>query len=266
VTGRRITILGLLCASLLARDPGPAIGSVFPDRAIKNLLGPKGAVILNYRVDPKPQLTDRDAFQRLGFSLDAVMSKLALGWYVLDARGLIVSKYLAGDAGELLTPAAILVHQFGWTPPEPAAPEVDGKQLTAKVAASDTTVAPGQRIALILDLDLQPGMHVYAPGVAGYIPIEWKMEDSAAVTVLPTTFPRSEKLFLKAINETVPAYRGHIRLVRDITIAHPGQQPLDTSGKITVPGSLRFQACDDRVCYIPKELHLTWTFQSSRLQ
>ena len=121
-----------------------------------------------------------------------------------------------------------------------------------------TTVAPGQRVTLILDVDLQPNMHAYAPGVAGgYISIDWKMPDSPAAAVHPAIFPRSEKLYLKAIGETVPAYRNHFRLTRDITIA----RPLDASGEFTVAGALRYQACDDRVCYIPQQLHLAWTFK-----
>jgi len=155
-----------------------------------------------------------------------------------------------------------LVHKFGWTPTEPGA-EVEGKQLNATTGASNATVAPGERVALILDVDLQPNMHVYAPGVDGYIPIDWKMQDSPAAAVHPAIFPRSKKLYLKAINETVPAYRGHFRLTRDITIPSEDQlrPALDGSQRFTVPGSLRYQACDDRVCYIPQELHLTWTFQ-----
>ena len=79
-------------------------------------------------------------------------------------------------------------------------------------------MAPGQRIALTLDIDLQPNIHVYAPGVDNYIPIEWKMEDADLVVAHAPEFPRAEKLYLKAINETVPTYRNQFRLMRDITI------------------------------------------------
>ena len=95
---------------------------------------------------------------------------------MLDARGVIVSKYF--DDSARYTPAAILVHQFAWTPSEPAV-EIEGKQLSAKANASDIIVAPGERVALTLDVDLYPNMHVYAPGVeGGYISIDWKMQDS----------------------------------------------------------------------------------------
>ncbi len=195
----------------------------------------------------------QEAFRKLGLGIAAVPSKIHPGWYVLDARGVIMAKFLDSDADGRYTPAAILVHRFQWTPDQPAT-EVEGKQITAKVAASDATVAPGDRIALTLDLDLDPGMHVYAPGVEGYIPIDWKMQDSPGATASAPEFPRSEKLYLKAIGETVPAYRNHFRLTRDITM---GRLP-KASGEFTITGTLRYQACDDRVCYIPQQLHLAW--------
>jgi len=146
---------------------------------------------------------------------------------------------------------------------EGAKSEVVGKQLTLTASASHATVAPGERIVLVLEVDLKPGMHVYAPGVEGYIPIDWKMKESASATPAAAQYPRSKKLYLKAIDETVPAYREHFRITREITIAQEDQLKLtlDGSGHFTVEGSLRYQACDDRVCYIPQELPLKWTFQ-----
>jgi hypothetical protein len=258
---RHLTIISVLFAflsSLGAGDLGPPIGSPFPEHGLKSILGSKGALILVYQSaapEPSEIQQNREAVRKLGLGIAAVSSKIHPGWYVLDARGVIVSKYF--DDNGRFTPAAILVHKFGWTPTEPGT-EVEGKQLNATTGASNATVAPGERVALILDVDLQPNMHVYAPGVGGgYISIDWKMRDSEAAAVHPAVFPRAEKLYLKAIAETVPAYRNHVRLTRDLTIG----RPVDGSGKFTVPGSLRYQACDDRVCYIPQTLQLTWTFQ-----
>jgi hypothetical protein len=252
----RLTILSLLCAFLSfgASDLGPPIGSRFPEPP-KSILGPKGAVIFAGSQSRDIEQS-RESFRKLGIGIAAVPSKIHPGGYVLDSRGVIVAKFLDNEADGRYTPAAILVHRFGWTPDQPAT-EVEGKQITAKVAASDATVMPGDRIALTLDLDLDPGMHVYAPGVEGYIPIDWKMQDLPGATASAPMFPHSEKLYLKAIGETVPAYRNHFRLTRDLTIS----RPLDASGEFMVTGSLRYQACDDRVCYIPQQLHLAWTFK-----
>jgi len=62
-------------------------------------------------------------------------------------------------------------------------------------------------------------------------------------------------LRLEAIDETVPVYNGKFRLVRDITI---GKAYL---GTLTVEGTLKYQACDDRMCYVPQTVPLKWTFQ-----
>jgi len=262
---RQIPVLLLAAACLLwAADFGPPVGSRFPGDLSK-LLGPKGAAVLLDGSDA--QLAElaqhRDAFHKLGLGAVSLPSSGRTprpGWLVLDAKGVVVAKYFEDNPGQCYTSAAILVDRFGWMAPEPAR-QVEGKQLTATIGASNSTVAPGQRIALTLDIELQPNIHVYAPGVENYIPIDWKMEDSGAAQVHAPVFPRAEKLYLKAIDETVPAYRSHFRLVRDITI----KPAADSSGRFTVDASLRYQACDDRVCYIPQTLRLEWTFQYQAL-
>jgi hypothetical protein len=236
-------------------------------------LGPKGAAIFFYPPAEKcpvckSLLLDigqhREAYAKAGVKVAALSGqRLASrpGWFVLNAKGIIVAKYFEDDAGQCYTAAAILVHRFGWIPPEPTH-QVEGKQLTATLGASNSAVAPGQRVALTLDIDLEPNMHVYAPGVEGYIPIDWKMQDSDTAQVHAPEFPRAEKLYLKAIDETVPAFRSHFRLTRDITIPSEAklQPAVDPAGHFAVDGTLRYQACDDRVCYIPQSLPLKWTF------
>jgi Disulphide bond corrector protein DsbC len=233
----RLTILSLLCTIAIS--------------AADVRLGPKGAAILFDA--SKAQIAEleahREAFRKLGVEVGA-QSGDGSGWIVLDAKRTVMAKF---DAS--YTSAAILIHQFRWTPSDTR--EIEGKQLTATIGASNSRVAPGERIALVIDIELQPGMHVYAPGVEGYIPIDWKMEDSGAAQVHQAAFPRAEKLYLKAIDETVPAYRDHFRLIRDITIA------AGAAGNFAVDGSLRYQACDDRLCYIPQTLRLRWTFDST---
>ena len=61
-------------------------------------------------------------------------------------------------------------------------------------------------------------------------------------------------LEFKAIHETLPVYSGQFRVLRDITIAK-GVQP----GEFTVEGKFRYQACDDRQCFIPETVPLKWT-------
>ncbi len=268
-------ILSLLCAFVAASaapDSGPPVGSRFPGD-LRALLGPKGAAIFFYPSTEQCPVCrslildigqHREEYAKAGVKVAALSGQRVAsrpGWFVLNAKGIIVAKYFEDDASQFYTAAAILVHQFGWTPPAPTH-EVQGKQLSATLGASNSAAAPGQRVALTLDIDLEPNMHVYAPGVEGYIPIDWKMQDSGTAQVHAPLFPRAEKLYLKAIDETVPAFRSHFRLMRDITIPPEAKLRLavDPSGHFAVDGTLRYQACDDRVCYIPQSLRLQWTF------
>lgn len=184
------------------------------------------------------------------------------GVFVLDAKGVIRGKYFEDDFRERDTTAGVLLHQFGLIPSE-AKSEVTGRQLTLAASAGNATVSPGEHVVLALDIELYPGMHVYAPGVEGYIPVDWKMKESGAETAGAATYPKSEKLYLKAIDETVPAYRNHFHITREITLAQEDKlkPAVDSTGHLTVEGSLRYQACDDRVCYIPQTLPLKWTFR-----
>ena len=184
------------------------------------------------------------------------------GVFVLDAKGTIKAKYFEEDFRQRFTAGDILTRQYG-VQPSAGKQEVAGRQLTAVTSASNFVVRGGQRVALAIDIELKPGMHVSAPGVEGYIPIEWKMNNSDAAAAHDVTVPPAKRLKLKAINEVVPAFEGRFRLMRDITIAaEPKLKPLaDASGRFTVTGVLRYQACDDHICYVPQELPLKWTFQ-----
>jgi len=185
------------------------------------------------------------------------------GVYILDAQGKVEAKYFEDDYKDRVATADILARQFG-TPVEAVRGVAETRHLQVTTAASNSLARPGLRIALSLDVELNPGMHVYAPGVQGYIPIDWQLEDGGpAAKKHAFSYPASEMLHLDAIGETVPVYRGHIRLRREITFAQEGAlKPLAApDGQLMVKGTFRYQACDDRKCYVPEQVPLEWHFQ-----
>jgi alkyl hydroperoxide reductase subunit AhpC len=98
------------------------------------------------------------------------------GIYVVDAQGKVLSKYFEDDYKDRVSTADILARQFGIT--VSAAQRVnEAKHLKLTTSASNDLARPGLRIALSLKIELKPGMHLYAPGVQGYIPIDWQLED-----------------------------------------------------------------------------------------
>jgi hypothetical protein len=183
------------------------------------------------------------------------------GTYVIDPQGRVVSKHFEDDYRERVSATDILTQDFG--KPANAAREVaETKHLRLTTTASTPVARPGHKIALSLEIDLNPKMHVYAPGVQGYIPIEWKLEAGAAGKLQPVAYPASEMLHLEAIGETVPVYRGRVIIKREITFGQEAAlTPLvNPAGELTLKGSFRYQACDDRVCYVPQVVPLAWHF------
>jgi len=185
------------------------------------------------------------------------------GTYLLDRKGVVVSKYFVDDFRERDTAAEILVRQFGIRPEEAHA-TAETKFFQVSTSASNQVVHQGQHISLVVELELKPKMHVYAPGVqGGYLPIEWKMAESAGFKAGAVEAPKARMLRLEAIGETVPVYLGYLRLTREVVIGSDGQvQGLLGGGKdLTLEGSLRYQVCDDRECYLPATLPLKWVLQ-----
>jgi hypothetical protein len=183
----------------------------------------------------------------------------------VNAGGIVQAKYFEDDYTERYSAASILTREFG----------VDGVQRTVistphlklTSSASDAEFAPGRRITLMLDVELPDRMHVYAPGVKGYIPIEWTMAESKTFVAFPPEFPKSQMLHLQAIQETVPVYARKVRLMRDITIGQEREiaSALGADRTLTVEGSFKYQACDDKECYLPRTEPLKWTFQIGQM-
>ncbi len=170
------------------------------------------------------------------------------------------SKFTDGDAS--LTPAALLLHRFGIVT-QPRQSEVDGKQLKAAILSTNWIVHSGERIALALDLEFKPAMHVYASGAKNYTAIEWKMNYSPLVKIHAPLYPKPQPFVSPDSNETVPVYTGRVRLIRDLTITS-NESALEAAymrSQFYVEGKLIYQACDDKMCYFPQELPVKWWFR-----
>ena len=183
------------------------------------------------------------------------------GTYVLDPRGVVTAKYFEDDYRVRDTAGSILLRQFGL---EPAPHEaIRAKHLEVSASGGEAMVRPNQRMSLAADVQLPDRVHVYAPGVAGYIPIALKMQTSPAFQADAPVYPAAKTMRLEAIHETVPVFEGKFRVVETITLGGAQQiEPLlDHDRNLKVEGDLRYQACDDRECYVPETVHLQWTVQ-----
>lgn len=182
------------------------------------------------------------------------------GTFVVGPDRRVVAKYIESEYNDRM-PVLEILRQMGGAPASPHAVR-ETHHLKLATSASSTWVHPNQRVTLSVDIALEPKMHLYAPGVAGYLAVEWKMQDTPSATFEPVKYPASRQMRLPVINETVPVYVDSFRLTADMLTGYESRirPQLNAQGELTMRGTLRYQACDDRTCYMPATLPLEWSF------
>lgn len=138
-------------------------------------------------------------------------------------------------------------------PPLLLPPNALPKHLTIAATASGASVAPGSTIDLFLDITPNPGIHVYAPGARDYVPISVRIDRTDGITAHATTYPKSDTMTFAG--ERVPVFQKRFRLVDQVTIA-PTKKP---GTMVTITGTVSYQACDAKVCFIPASAPVAWT-------
>jgi DsbC/DsbD-like thiol-disulfide interchange protein len=137
-----------------------------------------------------------------------------------------------------------------FTPADPS--RIDTKHLTLTTSTSAPTAAPGERLSLYIDVSPKPKMHVYAPDQTDYIPIELKIETAPSFRAQAIQYPAAEQFFFAPLKETQRVYSKPFRITLPITVAQNAAAPL------TIKGTVRYQACDDAICYLPQTVGVTW--------
>jgi peroxiredoxin len=181
------------------------------------------------------------------------------GTFMLNARGVVTSRFFEQAYQERSTVNSIMV-RLGRNLDVPAT-SVSSPQLTIVSFATDRTVAPGTHFSVVLDGRPGRGMHVYAPGVAGYKAIALSIDPQAFVVAPAAQFSMPENYYFRPLNERVLVYQRPFRIVQDVVIdaSQQAQTALKDTAALTITGTLSYQACDDKICFTPQAVPLAWT-------
>jgi len=182
------------------------------------------------------------------------------GTFMLDPAGRVTSRYFEDSYIERNTVSSIVIRVGEAQVPVRAA-QLSMPQLELTTFASEPTIAPGNRFALVLEVEPHQGMHVYAPGASNYRVVGLSVESEAPLIVLPMTYPASTDYYFEPFDETVPVYVTPFELVQEVILdgSPQAQQALRGDESITVNGTFDYQACSDEICYPPEALELSWT-------
>ena len=140
------------------------------------------------------------------------------------------------------------------------ATQASTQHLDLRTYPSDATVALGTRFSLAVDVTPKSGMHIYAPGATGYRVIGVDVQAPPHLRVAPVRYPSSEIYHFVPLNERVAVYRKPFTLLMDVVAeATPeGRKALSGQKELVLTGTLQYQACDDKICYNPVSLPLSW--------
>src|ERR1700681_2142899 len=182
------------------------------------------------------------------------------GYFFIDPNGILQEKFFEAKYRERLTGNSIISKLFPELGQE-VTETVEAPHLQLALEQSDPIGVPGTRITVAAEVRLPPDVHVYAPGTQGYKPIQLVIDAMREMESKPAIYPQSKTLYLPAIKERVPVFEGTFRIRQDIRVNTAGgfSGALPPEGKVfTIAGKLEYQACDQKICYLPTSVPVQW--------
>jgi len=142
----------------------------------------------------------------------------------------------------------------------PALRAQPGPPLTAKLTPLTETnaIRAGTTARLAMRVELSPELHVQSnvPSDPGFIATVLTVEPPAGVTVDELVYPTAKDLRQFGIDEPLKVYEHDFVIGVRVTLA-PTVEP----GTIVISARLRYQACNDRVCFRPVNAAEPWVVE-----
>ena len=181
------------------------------------------------------------------------------GVYVTDEDGIVVAKFFHDTYKKRDSPERLIDAALGRLVLSEDAPSVRGGdeevRISAFVHGGKGTIRQGILRELIVRCELGEGIHIYGePVPKGMIPTTLTVSGPPGLIVEDPIFPPTQKLRLESVDMELPVWSGTVDIV--VPFYAVGElasetRPLDMEA-IEIEIGLRYQACDDVVCFPPK--------------
>jgi peroxiredoxin len=181
------------------------------------------------------------------------------GTFVVDRQGRVTSRFFEDYYWERTTTANILMRAGAGISPVQAT-QASTQHLDFKAYPSDAAVSLGTRFSVAVEIAPKKGMHVYAPGASNYRVVSLNITPQPHVRTAAVRYPASEIYHFVPLNERVPTYQKPFLLMVDVVAeATPeGRKAFAGKTELVINGTLDYQACDDKICYNPVSMPVSW--------
>ncbi len=181
------------------------------------------------------------------------------GTFILNRDGIVTTRFFEPTYQERNTMSSVLA-RLGNKVDAPVT-KTAAPHLEITSYPTDQVAAPGTHFSIVFDIKPGPRVHVYAPGVTGYKPIALAVQPQTGLVVREAHFPKAEDYYFKPLNEHVPVYQKPFRIIQDVEIdpSREAAATLKDLKTMMISGTLNYQACDDKLCFNPQSVPLSWT-------
>jgi peroxiredoxin len=188
------------------------------------------------------------------------------GTLLIDRGGKVISRFFEEAYQERNTISTIMI-ALGNARTPAAAKRIETDHLEITSYVSDEVVAPGSLFSIVFDVTPNAGIHVYAPGAQDYKIINFRIDPNPILATRPLQYPQSEIYHFKPLDERVPVFQKPFRLVQKIAVNTSPEARATLKGvdTFTIAGSLEYQACDDRLCFSPRSIPISYTVKLRQL-
>jgi len=123
-------------------------------------------------------------------------------------------------------------------------------------AQGPVRVGADGRAVLLVSVSPNARMHVYAADVRGYVPFTLTVEPTAGVTAGRVAYPKAETYVFAPTGESSKVYMRPFTVTQLVTLTPALRGRLASGATVDLVLALRYQACDDTVCYRPDSARL----------
>lgn len=214
------------------------------------LLADEGSVVIRRLGLLNERVAEHHAFYGVPMR-DDVYGVPYPGSFILDEQGIVVERRFTDSYRVRETAVGILEAAFGGTstvhgPEDRAA----GDGVLARAYLDSATFRVFQRLRLIVELEIEPGLHVYGEPIPdGYVPLSVDVAPIEGLEVGTLIAPAPSPFRVSGLDEQFVVHEGAVRVSVSLTfVAVTADQTLEVV--------VRYQACSATDCRPPEALRL----------
>ena len=122
--------------------------------------------------------------------------------------------------------------------------------------ADPARVRPGTSVKLRLKVALPEQIHIQSdkPRDEAFFPTALVLTPPPGVTIAATSYPPAVDFKQEGQSELLAVFEKTFTVTATIAVDASAKP-----GELTIPGRFDYQACDDKVCYRPIKMPVSWT-------